>query len=523
MEEHRILLVDDDPLILQTIGSSLESEGYKVTTAESGNDAISLLSEETFGLVITDLVMEPVDGIGVLKKSKEINPESMVILLTGFGNMTSAVDAIRLDADDYLLKPCEPEDLFFRVKRCFEELGLKKKIRMTEKRILKNRETEIIGNLSGGVAHDFNNLLASIMGLIELSMNKLQPGTESADFLSDAMKSCIQARELAKKFVTLSQSGAPKRETGVISVSIRQFTCIALSGTNVKCEERIHEDLWAADFDEGQIGQVLSCIVTNAKEAMPDGGTITVEADNVIIGDESDISVDGGQYVKISIKDHGRGIIAENLDRIFDPYFSTKESFGDRGMGLGLATALSIIKKHEGDIRVESELGVGTTVFIYIPATEKESVVLQSDKEPILKEPAVGKKKILVMDDEEGLRFCVKGLLDLLGHNAECFKDGAEAIEAYKKAKETGEPFDAVVLDLTVQGGMGGKETIQKLLEIDPDVKGIVASGYSNDPIIDRFKEYGFCEALPKPYLMGELGKAIENVFQPGKGEEMIT
>ncbi len=517
MTKANILIVEDMGIVAGDIKSSLKKLGFAVTgMVSSGKDAIKKVKADTPDLVLMDIFLkDEMNGIeaATIIQAKFNVP---VVYLTTYTDEEVLGKAKITEPFGYIAIPFEDREMNTAI-----EIALYK--HKIESHLHKAHKMETISTLAGGIAHDFNNLPGSIMGNVELARNMLPPETESSGFLSDAMESCIQARDLTKKFLLLSKGDEPKREAGIISESIKNYTNMALSGTNVKCEYRIAENLWIADFDKGQIGQVFSSIVTNAEEAMPEGGTITVEADNIIIDDERNIDMDEGQYVKTSIKDHGLGISSKDLESIFDPYFSTKDSFGDKGMGLGLSTALSIIKKHEGDIKVESKVGTGTTVSIYIPAHEKESVVLQPEKISISKESEIGSKKILVMDDEEALRFATRALLDILGHDAECCKNSDETIETYQKAKESGEPFDAVILDLTIQGDTGGKETIQKLLEIDPDVKGIVASGFSNDPIMAGFREYGFCEALPKPYLKDELAKAIGKVFSPEKEESMTS
>ncbi len=262
--------------------------------------------------------------------------------------------------------------------------------------------------------------------------------------------------------------------------------------------------------DAGQVRQVINNIVINANQAMPEGGSIEVAAENLIIEDRHDLPVKPGRYIKISITDQGVGIAEKHLLKLFDPYFKTKQE----GSGLGLATAYSIIKKHDGHITVESQLGVGTTFHIYLPASDK---VVPGKEEA---RPIKGQGRILVMDDEASLRKMVGRMLKNLGYESELAKDGAEAILMVKEAKEAEKPFDAVIMDLTIPGGMGGKEAIEKLLEIDPEVKAIVSSGYSDDPVLANFQEYGFKGMIPKPFEARSLGKVLHEVLQGEKGKD---
>ena len=255
------------------------------------------------------------------------------------------------------------------------------------------------------------------------------------------------------------------------------------------------------------MSQVINNIVINANQAMPGGGIIQVAAVNIIIDDRHGLPVTPGRYIRLSIQDQGVGIAEKYLKNIFDPYFTTKQE----GSGLGLATTYSIIKKHDGHITVESQLGVGTTFHIYLPASDK--AVPEREEVKLI----TGQGRILVMDDEASLRKTVGRMLEKLGYESEFAKDGAEAIRMYREAKEAEKPHDAVILDLTVPGGMGGKEAIKKLLEIDPEVKAIVSSGYSDDPVLSNFQEYGFKGVMPKPFDPRSLAKVLHGVLQGEK------
>jgi len=272
----------------------------------------------------------------------------------------------------------------------------------------------------------------------------------------------------------------------------------------------ISKDLWHCKVDEGQISQVINNLIINADQAMPNGGTINIRADNVTVGPRDQLPLNEGRYVKLSLKDQGVGISEEHLARIFDPYFSTKQ----KGSGLGLATTYSIIKRHGGHITVESELKVGTTFQIYLPASWEQVEEKTGGKEEI----AVTKGKILVMDDETALCDVVSSMLELIGHEVKSANNGTQAVAMYNQAKDSGQPFDAVILDLTIPGGMGGKETIKRLLKIDSGVKAIVSSGYSNDLVMSNFKEYGFSSRVSKPYEIEELREVLQSVLKEKSG-----
>ncbi len=388
--------------------------------------------------------------------------------------------------------------------------GLKK---MEDER-LKSMKLESVGILAGGIAHDFNNLLSVIMGYISLAEDDLKPEAGVSEYLKEAEKASLRAQELTKQLITFSRGGLPVKKIGPIGDLLKESTKFVLLDSNVKYDFLIPHDLRLIDFDSGQMKHVVRNLIVNAVESMPDGGSIKIKAENFSIS--SDTIVKGlvlskGEYVKISIQDQGVGIPAEHLSLIFDPYFSTKEMGPEKGMGLGLATAYSIINKHNGHIFVESEEDVGTTFTIYLPVYEKEIEEIKPVETIQPEKPEIRKGRILLMDDEKMIRDLAEQMLNRLGYSVELAKDGAEAIELYKKATDSGKTYDVVILDLTVKGKMGGKGAVKRLLKIDPQVKAVVSSGYSNDPVMTDFRRYGFIGALPKPYTMKALLEALDS------------
>jgi CheY-like chemotaxis protein len=324
--------------------------------------------------------------------------------------------------------------------------------------------------------------------------------------LNEAEKASYRAQALTRQLLTFAKGGAPIKTSTSISQLIKDTCLFVLRGSKSRCEFSIAEDLWSVEADVGQISQVIQNVVMNADQAMPEGGVIQVRAKNKVIERRNKLPLRLGRYIRISIQDHGIGIYDGHLIKIFDPYFTTKQ----KGSGLGLATSYSIIKKHDGHMGVESKFGEGTIFHIYLPAFDKAT----PEKEIKL---ITGKGRILVMDDEESLRKVAGRMLDKLGYEPEFAKDGDEAIDSYKAAKESGKSYKAVILDLTVPGKMGGKKCVTRLLDIDPEVKAIVSSGYSDDPILANFQEYGFKGMVPKPFEFKSLGKVLHEVL---KGEK---
>jgi PAS domain S-box-containing protein len=377
-----------------------------------------------------------------------------------------------------------------------------------EEELLKATKLEAVGLLAGGIAHDFNNLLTAIMGNIALAKMLTDPEEMLFERLSDAEKASLRARDLAQQLLTFAKGGVPIKRMTSIPELLKDTVHFALRGSNIRSEFSISPDLWPVEIDDGQITQVIQNLVINAQQAMQEGGIIRVEAENITVRSdrERSLPLKKGNYVRIVIQDKGIGIRKEHLDKIFDPYFTTKQT----GSGLGLTTSYSIIKKHDGNITVESEWGKGTTFSLYLPAQPLGT----PSKEVAEKTMPAGSGKVLVMDDEEIVREVAGNLLEHIGYQVGLAGEGAEAIEIYKEAIASGRPFDAVIMDITVPGGMGGKETLQRLIEIDPKVKAIVSSGYSNDPIMADYSKYGFKGVIAKPYKLATLNQTLRRIIE---------
>ncbi|MBU7013390.1 MAG: PAS domain S-box protein [Theionarchaea archaeon] len=370
---------------------------------------------------------------------------------------------------------------------------------------LEREKMESVSILAGGIAHDFNNILTAILGNVTIAKMQTMPDSEIFRLLTEAEKASLRAKSLTQQLLTFSKGGAPVRKPASLAELLKATAEFALSGSKARCEFRIAENLKSADVDAGQISQVINNLMINADQAMPAGGIITIQAENVEVNPKAGLPVKDGPYIKVSIQDEGIGIPEDYLKRIFEPYFSTKQ----KGSGLGLATSYSIIKNHEGCITVSSKLGSGTTFCIYLPASEKEAPHV----EVLPPKGSEGKGRILLMDDEECILEATSEVLSFLGYESEVVRDGVDAVKSYKKAREQNQPFDAVIIDLTIKGKMSGQETIQHLLKIDADVKAIVSSGYSDDPVMANYEEYGFSGVVAKPYTIEELKETLAQVL----------
>lgn len=384
-----------------------------------------------------------------------------------------------------------------------------------EEERLRTQKLESLGVFAGGIAHDFNNLLTGILANISLARLQAKNDYTLQKSLVDTEKAALRAKDLTKQLLTFSKGGTPLKNPSAIAEIIRDSAGFAMRGSRSVCAYDFAENLWKVNADRGQLSQVFQNLVLNASQAMPEGGVVNIRARNVVLKQGEVPHLTAGNYVSIMIQDHGVGITKNNREKIFDPYFTTKQG----GSGLGLAVVYSIINKHGGHISLESETGRGTTFTLFIPAIIGDKV----ESAPAGDEIFAGQGKILFMDDEELLRDVAERILQELGFEPHLVADGIAAVELYKKAMEEGAPFDVVIMDLTVPGGMGGKETIQRLLEIDPTVSAIVSSGYAHDPIMANYTEYGFKGVVPKPFTLQQLSSVLHKVMNGSAAHKSVV
>jgi signal transduction histidine kinase/ActR/RegA family two-component response regulator len=370
-----------------------------------------------------------------------------------------------------------------------------------EEELLRARKLESLGVLAGGIAHDFNNILTIVQGNIEIARAQLNEEEPVQEILEQAAGACLRAAFLSSQLLTFAKGGAPVRRVVSVAKLVMDAVQLVRSGAQISTSVNIAHDLRSAKVDPGQMGQVLQNLLLNARESMPEGGIIEVSAENATPPNQGDAV----PCVRISIRDYGCGISAETLPRIFDPYFTSKPG----ASGMGLATAYAIVTKHGGHISVESRSGVGSVFVVDLPSTDETPAAQDVSSDHVRS----GTERLLVMDDEPALLKLLRNVLTKLGYEVYTAKDGAEAIALYEAAKATGKAFDAVLLDLTVNGGMGGVETAARLKEIDPACKLIVSSGYSDAAVMSEFARYGFAAVIPKPWTVPELSDVFRRVI----------
>ncbi len=500
----------------ERLAVTLKSIGDGVITTDTNGRIVLLnrIAEKITGWRQTEAAGRPMDEVFKIVHAKTRQPcESPVQKVLAQGTIIAKENHTVLIAkngeDVHIADSGAPirdrDDVIIGVVLVFRDITNQLK---TEEELLKMKKLESVGVLAGGIAHDFNNILSGILGNLELAGLCITENSRAASLLANARKATLRAAKLTDQLLTFSKGGDPVKETTSLAEIIRDSAEFVLHGSNISCDYSISEELWLVNVDSGQISQVIQNIIINAIHAMPEGGKITVTCNNVEGSTAKSLQIaHKSDFVRLTIQDSGIGIPSETIEKIFDPYFSTKQN----GNGLGLAICHSIINKHDGHILVQSEPDQGTTFTIYLPA----SIVIGAPTANDQKTKTVARAlRILVMDDEEMLRIITEAQLTQLGHEVILTKDGSEAISKYKEMQKLGTPVDLIFMDLTIPGGMGGKEAVREILKLNPDARVIVASGYSNDPIMANYKEYGFTASLAKPFDLKTLNDTLTFVCE---------
>ncbi len=499
---------------LRSIGDGVittDTAGQIILINQVAEQLTGWQQEEVAGRSIIDIfrLIDAHDG------TPRENPVTRVLALSRIVTMANNTILIAKDGTEYNIADSGApiygqNNKIIGVVLVFRDVTAKNKL---DAEMMKNEKLGSLGILAGGIAHDFNNILMAIMGNLSLSRHLLDSHDEVYPLIKAAEKAAIRAKDLAQQLLTFSQGGNPVKQTTTIGEIIQESADFALHGSRIKCQYLIPDDLWLVHIDKDQMSQVIQSLIINARQAMDNSGSISISCENITdpAAENFPSLAAGRKYIKISTTDSGSGIPAKSIAKIFDPYFTTKEM----GNGLGLAITNSIIAKHEGFIWAASS--AEETVFtIYLPVAESENNGQPGVASPLPCYPdATARGRIMVMDDEEMIRQVAHTMLRLLGYQVVLAADGRTALKLYLEASQTDAPIDAMIMDLTVPGGMGGKETAAEILRLDPAAKILVSSGYSNDPIITSYRQYGFCGLLIKPYKIQDLHKALAAIMTP--------
>ena len=513
----RIKAVDDLRESKENLSTTLNSIGDAVVAVDLDGKVVRMnpVAEKLTGWAFEEALGKPLDGIfNIINRQtrEKIGIQVDKVRTSGvvIGNVNNTV-LIAKDGLEYQIThsaaPIRDADGSSRgAVLVFRDVTEQKRM---EEKIFKAKKLESVGILAGGIAHDFNNILTGLFGNIELVKTKLPQEHAAYANIKTAHQALESAKSLTQQLLTFAKGGDPLLEAVDLKQVIRDSIAFNLSGSNIKTVLNLPANLWRANADKGQVSQVVSNLTINARQAMPNGGTLTINAEN--IEDIKDSAADhlSGNYVKICIQDEGGGISPEHLEKVFDPYFTTKQA----GSGLGLATVHSIVAKHNGHINIVTELGVGTTFIIYFPMDSSAQEAAHAI--PLYKTEEINSVlgHVLIMDDDEMIRDLLLGMLKFCGYTADVAADGKEALGKYISAIKSDNLFDIVIMDLTIPGGMGGKEAVVEFLAIDPNVKVIVSSGYATDRIMANYRDYGFSGRLAKPFVMANLIKELSRIM----------
>jgi two-component system, cell cycle sensor histidine kinase and response regulator CckA len=502
---------------------SEEKEELKVTLKSIGDGVIT--TDKEGNVVLINYVAENLTGwsqqeaqgrkleeifqiINEKTRKKVSNPISKVISqgkTIGLANHTVLISksGSEIMIDDSAAPICGSNNEILGAVLVFRDVTEARKMEENHLRAIK---LESIGFLAGGIAHDFNNILTTILGNISFAKRIIKGENKACEMIEDAEKAAYRAKDLSNQLLSLSKGGSPVTSVASIKELIKEASEFALHGTNIGCEYAIDNNIWNAVCDQGQIIQVIHNLVINARQAMPNGGKISITCSNFNLTKLQDgLPLAIGAYLQICVRDTGIGIEHENLMKIFDPYFTTKPE----GQGIGLTTTYSIIKKHNGYIEVQSELNKGTSFTFYLPATQESTNNIRKQVQDY-----TGKRlKVLILEDDTAIIKALTSFFNLSGHFADFTDDGKVTVEKFSKAEADNNPYDLVILDLTIKNGMGGKETMSELLRINTQIKAVVSSGYSNDSVIAHYKDYGFTARLSKPYTSDDINALLNEIF----------
>ena len=501
----KILIVEDNPgdaRLLQETLQEVTTVKWNIVVAAQLSDAVECLETNSFDMVLLDLSLPDSQGLETCMSLHAKFPDTPLIVLTGLDDEELALRALHQGAQDYLVKGKADSNLLMRSIR----YGIERK--KIESDSLRSQKLKSLEAVAEGMAHEFNNILSSVLGNLSLAKVSLKPNNKIYENINRAEESVFKARDLTKQFLSLTKGGEPVRKSTSIGTVLKESARTALGESNIMLQFSIQDDLWSADVDQAQISQVINNLVSDGSQNLPKGGLISISAKNIISGPDDPMNLNpGSKYIKIELTSKQLGVhSSDSGQQIHDPFFSSSK---DQGSGLRLATAHSIVEKHGGYIESKADIGSSTNINIYLPALDEKQKSKKKAKDKLIS----GKGKILIMEDDVMVRDTVIAMLQRLGYETDYADNAEDTVQIYSDSMNNGKPFDAVLIDLTIYGELQGVDAIDNLREADPNVKGILSTGYLNNDIIDEYKERGFVDLLQKPYDMQELSKTLDKII----------
>lgn len=500
----KILIVEDNPgdaRLLQETLQEVSTVKWDIVIAEQLSKAVNVLEQSSFDMVLLDLSLPDSQGLETCMSLHAKFPSTPIIVLTALDDEELALRSLHQGAQDYLIKGETDTKLLMRSIR----YGIEHK--KFESDSLRNQKLQSLKVLAEGMAHEFNNILSSVLGNLSLAKVSLKPNNKIYKNLQRAEESVFKARDLTKQFLSITKGGDPVKKSTPINTVLKVSARAAIGESNTMLQFSIQDDLWLVVVDQAQISQVVNNLISDSVKVLKRGGLINVNAENITTGSSDPMNLKpNSKYVKIEIISKLLGAHRDTTQQVYDPFSS---SIKNQGTDLRRATTHSIIEKHGGYMESITDTGSSMTTVIYLPVLDEEKKPKKKKEEQLIS----GKGKILIMEDDVMVRDTVVAMLKRLGYDTECADNADDTVKIYSDSLNNSNPFDAVLIDLTIYGELQGLDAIQNLLEIDTDVKGILSTGYLNSDVIVNYKNKGFVDLLQKPYDMKELGKALDKII----------
>src|SRR6267378_1634693 len=508
MRPLRVLFVEDSAADAELMLRALKAGGFDLVheRVETAAALRAALEGITWDVVLSDYYLPELEAPAALALVRERAPDMPFLVISGSMGEDTAVAAMKAGATDYIMKD-RLQRLAPAVERAIEEAAVRRDRRRLEQQLLASQRLEAVGRLAGGVAHDFNNVLTAILGSTELLLLDTPPGAAKREELEIIREAATHAQDLIRQLLAFSSRQALKPVVLDVNHLVKNVGKMLrrLIGENIELTTEPAPDVDSVCADPGQLEQVLVNLVVNARDAMPQGGRLTIATANLAVA-EGAVPVPPGRYVVLRVTDTGTGMDAVTMERAFEPFFTTKPR--GKGSGLGLATVYGIVRQSGGHVEVESRPGAGTTFRIYLPRVE---AVAEQGAASTAVAPARGAETVLVVEDDERVRLLARKELEQAGYRVLVAAGGKEALAA---AEGHDGPIDLLMTDV-VMPEMSGRTLSRRLTQRHPALKVLYMSGYSDEDIA----QHGVFEAgtafIKKPFTPSLLTKKLREVLDP--------